>query len=1098
VLSGRPIGVRHPKLTLAAALAVLVVLAGLGSGVDGKLKPVSLTVPGTESARADGLLREHFGDSSPFAILLQGPSAAIEDQGPRLIAVLRRDPRASTISPWDRGIGLAGLRPDRRTALVLADFHVSPDTAMEKTVPRLERLVARTVRPPLVARTAGFATLARAIREESVAVTRRGEEILAPLLLVVLLLVFRSPVAAAVPVMFGATTVIAVRGLVSLLSGFIEVNAFALSIATMIGLALGVDYALLIVSRFREELAGSGDPAAAATITRSTAGRTTAFAGGILISAILIAVFLVPGALLLSFCATVAPAIVVAIAGPWTVGPAILVTLGRGIDRWRIGGRAGGGTRWLAASRFALRRPGLAAAALGLLIVVVAFPATSLATGSVTIEQLPEGDPTRADIEAIEVAVGAGWISPSVVVAVDREGPITTRGRLADLARWQAAVGSDPGVEAVIGPGPLVGRVAPLRRLTDRFLERGEKGGRSGITARLSHAVDVLGRLRRGLGAASEGATAIALGSDRAEEGAGALAGGLSLASSGGHRARQALGRFRTGAHLLAGGERSLALGMSVLDFTVAELKSELGHAGLPGAGRMRRDLSATIDEVPAAEAAARETLDQLTIAWREVSEMGAQGREDARYQPLAGAVREALRAASGRDPVSGAAYVPGYEGLPEAVAGMGKGLRESAEAIDSLEGQLAQVDGSAGYLQTLVRRLRRGIDRVREGSARLAGGSDQIVRGADRLGSGLTRLAEGAHRLAMGLGRLHDGSARLGRGLSSAFHRSLPLLIGARRTEVRVVSGRQRLQRTSPGIFDSGYFVLSALDGAPRESRRLAAESIDLARGGGAAKMLVIGADDGPHHPDVIAAYDRLRERADQLARRTGMQVAVTGGIAQSTDYERATSARLLPLVIAITLVTFLAMLVVLRALPLALLAIGLNLLVVAAAFGVLELLTGLPQSLPFGGGHHLDPVAAAGIFGVVFGLSMDYSVFLLMRIREAWVRGEGNAAAIAFGLERTAGVITGAATIMAIVFMVLATAPVQSVAQFGVSLTVVVLLDAAVVRLMLLPALMKLAGPRVWWLPRWLERRLPRLDVHGEGGGREDWRSPRAAPKM
>lgn len=1096
MLSARPVGVRRPKLTLALALAVLLVLAAIGSGVEGKLKAASLTVTGTESSRGDALLRENFGDSAPFAILLQGPAAEIESQGPRLVAVLRREPDVSTISPWDRGIGLDGLRPSPRTALILADFHVTAETAMDETVPHLERLVERTIQPPLVAKTTGFATLARALREKSVEVTRGAEVILAPLLLLVLLLVFRSPVAAAIPIVFGATTVVVVRGLISLLAGLVDINGFALSIATMIGLALGVDYALLVVSRFREELAAGSDPATAAAVTRDTAGRTTAFAGGILLIAILISVLLVPGALLLSFCVTVVPAIVVAIAGPWVVGPAILVLVGHRVDSWRIGARGGARTRWLAVSRFALRRPAAAAAAIGFFMVAVALPATWLATGPLTIEQLPKGDPTRGDIEAIEAAVGPGWIVPTVVVAVNRDGPVTAPDRLASLARWQRQVEREPGIEAVIGPGPVVGRIAPLRRFSNQFVAADGDDREAGVAARLSRAVDTLGRLQRGLGAASEGARAIALGSDRAQGGAGALAGGLSLASAGGRRARQALDRFRDGAHLLAGGQRTLALGMSVLDFTLAELKSELDRAGRAEAGRVQRQLDDALGEAPVAEGAATAALEQLTIAWRELNGMNV-GVGDPRYQALADAIREALTAVSGSDPVSGGAYASGYEGLPGAVANLGSGLRESAAEIDSLESRLAAADGSATYLRRLVDRVQRGIDRVRQGGERLAAGSDRIVGGADRLGDGLGRLAAGARRLALGLERLRDGSDRLGRGLSAAFHRSRPLVRGARRTEARIVSARNRLRRDSPGIFDSGYFVLSALDGAPGRSRQLAGESIDL-DGGRAARMLVISSDLGSDDSAATEVYDRLRDRGGRLARQTGMQVAVTGGIAQNADYERATSARLLPLVLAVTLVTFLAMLMVLRALPLSVLAIALNMLVVATAFGVLELLTLLPEDLPFGGGRQLDPVTAAGIFGVVFGLSMDYSIFLLTRMREAWLRGESNRVAIDFGLERTAGVITGAATIMAIVFVVLATAPVQSIAQFGVSLTIVVLIDATVIRLMLLPALMMLAGPRVWWLPRWLDRYLPRLGVHGEKGGSGNWRSPRASSKM
>jgi RND superfamily putative drug exporter len=117
--------------------------------------------------------------------------------------------------------------------------------------------------------------------------------------------------------------------------------------------------------------------------------------------------------------------------------------------------------------------------------------------------------------------------------------------------------------------------------------------------------------------------------------------------------------------------------------------------------------------------------------------------------------------------------------------------------------------------------------------------------------------------------------------------------------------------------------------------------------------------------------------------------------------------------------------------------------------------------------------------IFGVVFGLSIDYAVFLLVRMKEHYDRDGDSAAAVEFGLEKTARVITGAAAIMMAVFIAFAGAPIATVSQLGVGLTVAVLLDATVVRIVLLPALMLLIGDKVWWLPRSLERVLPRLNV-------------------
>jgi RND superfamily putative drug exporter len=271
---------------------------------------------------------------------------------------------------------------------------------------------------------------------------------------------------------------------------------------------------------------------------------------------------------------------------------------------------------------------------------------------------------------------------------------------------------------------------------------------------------------------------------------------------------------------------------------------------------------------------------------------------------------------------------------------------------------------------------------------------------------------------------------------------------------------------------------VLSALDGARPGIRERAAEAIDLQGGGQAAAILVIS-----HYTfntaGSIALHRRLEDEAAALERETGLKTGVAGGAAQLNDYSSVTRARIPFVIAAITLATFLVLVLVLRALPLAAIAVGLNLATVAVAFGVLTLLFNLPESVPLGGRTYVDAVGATAIFGVVFGLSIDYAVFLLVRMREHYDRHGDNAAAIEFGLQRTARVITGAAAIMMAVFVAFAGAPIATVSQLGVGLTVAVLLDATVVRIVLLPALMLLIGDRVWWLPRPLQRVLPRFNA-------------------
>ena len=289
----------------------------------------------------------------------------------------------------------------------------------------------------------------------------------------------------------------------------------------------------------------------------------------------------------------------------------------------------------------------------------------------------------------------------------------------------------------------------------------------------------------------------------------------------------------------------------------------------------------------------------------------------------------------------------------------------------------------------------------------------------------------------------------------------------------------RSQLKTASPHLFDSGYFVLSALDGADPAQRDRAAQAIDLTNSGQAASILVIPRY-GFNTAGSEAVDRRLNHLAGDFAARTGMRVGVAGGAAQLTDYNLVTRTRVPLVILAMTIVTFLALVLLLRAPLLALVAVVLNLMTVGVAFGVLVLLFNVPAGWPLGGHDYVDAIGAAGIFGIVFGLSVDYAVFLLARMREAYEASGDHRQAVSFGLERTARVITGAAAIMIAVFLCFAAAPISTVSQLGVALAVAVALDATVVRILLLPALMLLIGERVWWLPKPLERILPRIELH------------------
>ena len=189
----------------------------------------------------------------------------------------------------------------------------------------------------------------------------------------------------------------------------------------------------------------------------------------------------------------------------------------------------------------------------------------------------------------------------------------------------------------------------------------------------------------------------------------------------------------------------------------------------------------------------------------------------------------------------------------------------------------------------------------------------------------------------------------------------------------------------------------------------------------------------------------------------------------------------------------SFLLLMVVFRSLLVPLKAVIMNLLSIGAAYGVVVALfqwgwlsdiTGV-QPAP------IEPWIPMMLFAIVFGLSMDYEVFLLSRVREEWHRTGDSRTSVADGLAATAKVITAAAAIMVVVFGSFLLENDRVLKLMGTGLATAILLDATIVRMLLVPATMELLGDKNWWLPRWLDRLLPNIDVEGHAD-----RPPRRPP--
>jgi RND superfamily putative drug exporter len=239
-----------------------------------------------------------------------------------------------------------------------------------------------------------------------------------------------------------------------------------------------------------------------------------------------------------------------------------------------------------------------------------------------------------------------------------------------------------------------------------------------------------------------------------------------------------------------------------------------------------------------------------------------------------------------------------------------------------------------------------------------------------------------------------------------------------------------------------------------------------------------------GPQDEATTDLVRRLRDDVLPPAEdATGVDVAVTGNVAVNVDFSHYLSSRLPYFFTAVLALSFLLLMVVFRSLLVPLKAVIMNLLSIGAAYGIVVALFqwGWLSDLTNVEPAPIEPWVPMMLFAIVFGLSMDYEVFLLSRVREEWHRTGDSRTSVADGLAATAKVITAAAAIMVFVFGTFILENERTVKLMGTGLAAAILLDATIVRLLLVPATMELLGDRNWWLPRWLDRILPDIDVEG-----------------
>ena len=250
-----------------------------------------------------------------------------------------------------------------------------------------------------------------------------------------------------------------------------------------------------------------------------------------------------------------------------------------------------------------------------------------------------------------------------------------------------------------------------------------------------------------------------------------------------------------------------------------------------------------------------------------------------------------------------------------------------------------------------------------------------------------------------------------------------------------------------------------------------------------------------GPQDKATTDTLKRVRDRVlPPVERETRARVEVGGFTASTEDFSRVVAGKLPLFVGVVVLFSALLLLAVFRSVIIPIKAAVMNLLSIGAALGFVTLIfqEGHGAGLLGIGTGPIESFVPVLMFAIVFGLSMDYEVFLISRVHEEWEATRDASRSVARGLQTTGRVITAAASIMILVFASFALGDDRVIKLFGLGLASAVLFDAVIIRCLLVPALMEIFGRHAWWLPSWLDRRLPRLAIEAE----HEHRPPKAEP--
>jgi putative drug exporter of the RND superfamily len=434
----------HVRAVVLVWVALAVVFGAFAPRVESALSGAGWQANGSQSVRARALIQSQFGgqSSSALMVVVHSPALTNHDHAfsetvKRVEGILGGDPAISSVAPPRRGVSISR---DGHTAVVMGGAARNP-TRMVAAADRLKGELQAAAAPGTTVSTTGASAMWSDFNTANRTAMMRSELYSWPVTLLILVVAFGSLVAAGLPLMLTITGLVASAGVLYLGTQVADISIWAMNFALMFALALGIDYALFIVSRYRAALFGSGlSPIEAAAVTMDTAGKAVLFSGlTVLIS--LSAVMLVPSPAFRSMALGIMVSVVFVLAAALTLLPAVLAWLGPRVDRLALSWVHGGehrSPRFAAWAERLWRRPILFGGAALAVLLALAAPLVGLRTGMPSIKVVPPGDTSRVGYGQVAAAFGPGAPGTLQIVAPAAEASTAAR-----------ALSADPGIAAV-------------------------------------------------------------------------------------------------------------------------------------------------------------------------------------------------------------------------------------------------------------------------------------------------------------------------------------------------------------------------------------------------------------------------------------------------------------------------------------------------------------------------------------------------------------------------------------------------------------------------------------------------------------------------